>query len=244
MRILTLDIENRPNLGFIWDLWNQNLSLPQVVEHAETICFAAKWHDKKKVEFYSTFHHGKEEMVAQAHRLLSEADIVVGYNSNGFDLKHLNREMLLGGYTPPAPYQKVDLYQVVKKQFKFSSNKLDNILQQLDLGSKVQHSGWKLWIDCMADDPKAWAKMRQYNKNDVVKTEVLYDRLLPWIPSHPAVGLYEDMADVCPACGGGNLRLEGRAYTLMGVYQRYSCSDCGKWSRGNKRLEGSNVRGL
>lgn len=243
-RILTIDIENRPNLGYIWGLWDQNIGLSQLVEVAETISFAAKWHGAKKVEFYSTFHHGKEEMLVQAHRLLSEADIVVSYNGKSFDMKHLNREFVLAGMAPPAPYAQVDLYQVVKRQFKFSSNKLDHVVQQLGLGAKTQHSGFQLWKECMEGSEKAWALMRKYNKQDVVITEKLYDTLLPWVPAHPSIGLFEDMADVCPACGSGDLRLEGRAYTAMGVFQRFQCIDCGKWSRGNKRLEGSNVRGL
>lgn len=244
MRILTIDIENRPNLGYIWDLWNQNLGLGQLVEVAETISFAAKWHGSKKVEFYSVYHHGKEEMLAQAHRLLSEADVVVGYNSKNFDMKHLNREFVLAGMDPPAPYQQVDLYLAVKRQFKFTSNKLDHVATELGLGSKTEHTGFKLWRDCMAGSEKAWALMRKYNKQDVVITEKLYDKLKPWILGHPQVGLYEGLADVCPNCGSGDYQSRGLAYTAVSIYQRFRCNDCGKWFRGNKRVEGSNVRGI
>jgi len=243
-KLLTVDIENRPSLGYIWDLWNQNLSLPQMVEYAETICFAAKWHHSKQIEYYSTYHHGKEEMVAQAHRLLSEADVVIGYNSKKFDLKHLNREFILAGMEPPAPYQQVDLYLAVRNQFKFASNKLDHVAQQLSLGGKTQHTGFQLWVDCMAGSEKAWNLMRRYNKQDVVLTEKLYDKLLPWIPNHPNVGLYDGIEDGCVACGSTNLQSRGYAYTSMSSYQRLVCLDCGKWNRGNKRMEAGSTRGI
>ncbi len=244
MKILTIDIENRPNLGYVWSLWDQSLGLSQIVEVAETISFAAKWHGKKEVEFYSTYHHGKEEMLAQAHRLLSEADVVVGYNSKGFDMKHLNREFVLAGMEPPAPYAQVDLMLVVKRTFKFTSNKLDFVSQQLNLGAKTAHTGFQLWVDCMAGKEKAWSLMRKYNKQDVVITEKLYDKLLPWIPNHPTVGLYDDIEDSCPNCGSTNLRREGKAYTSVSVFQRYQCMDCSKWLRGGKRLNGADIRSM
>jgi DNA polymerase elongation subunit (family B) len=243
-RILTIDIENRPNLGYIWGLFDQNIGITQLVEVAETISFAAKWHGESKVMFYSTYHDGKQTMLEEAHRLLSEADIVVGYNSKGFDMKHLNREFLLAGLGAPAPYAQVDLLLHVRKQFKFTSNKLDFIAQALGLGSKTSHSGFQLWIDCMKEDPKAWALMRKYNKQDVVITEKLYDKLLPWIHPHPHVGIYTGEQDCCPNCGGTDLKPQGKAYTTAGVYQRFKCAECGKWSRGKHKLASVDVRGI
>lgn len=245
MKILTIDIENRPNLAYVWGLWDQNVGLAQLVESAQTISFAAKWHGSKKVEFYSVHHHGKEEMLAQAHRLLSEADVVVGYNSKNFDMKHLNKEFILAGMEPPAPYAQVDLLAVVRRQFKFTSNKLDFVVQALNLGAKTAHSGFDLWVRCMAGEDKAWSLMRKYNKQDVVITEKLYDKLLPWIPAHPAHGLYNpNVADTCPNCGSEELTRKGYAFTGTGKFQRYQCADCGKWSRSGKRLMGVDTRGV
>lgn len=244
-RILTIDIENRPNLGYVWSLWDQSLGLSQLVEVAETISFAAKWHGSKKVEFYSTFHHGKEEMIAQAHRLLSEADIVVGYNSKSFDIKHLNREFILAGLDEPAPYQQVDLMHAVKRKFKFTSNKLDHIAQQLGLGAKTSHTGFQLWVDCMAGSEKAWALMRKYNKQDVVLTEKLYDKLLPWIAGHPSVALIDGVRDdSCTNCGSIDLTREGYAFTNLGKFPRFSCKNCGKWGRSGKRVDAVDIRGI
>lgn len=237
MKILTLDIENRPNMAYVWGLFNQNISIGQVAEHAETFSFAAKWHHKKQVEFYSTFHHGKEEMVGQAHRLLDEADVVVGYNSKNFDLKHLNREIVLAELDKPSPYQQVDLLHVVRSQFRFTSNKLDYVAQQFGLGAKTSHSGFDLWLRCMQGDEKAWALMRKYNKQDVVLTEALYDRLRPWVPNHPSVPLHDGTeGDACRNCGGVDLRNEGYAYTSQSKFQRFQCRDCGRWGRATKAI--------
>jgi len=90
-KVLTIDIETAPNIVKAWGLWQQNIATSQIIEAGRVICFAAKWHDKKKVEFYGENGVGHEQMVKEAWRLLDEADIVVGYNSPGFDIKHLNR---------------------------------------------------------------------------------------------------------------------------------------------------------
>lgn len=244
MKILTIDIETSPNLAHVWGLWQQNVGLTQLLDSGEVICFAAKWHGKKQILFYSVHHDGKQAMVEAAHALLSEADVVVHYNGDKFDLPHLNREFVESGLEPPAPYASVDLLKAVKRKFRFPSNKLDYVVQKLQLGAKTSHTGHTLWIDCLNGSSKAWALMRKYNKHDVAITESLYNKLLPWIPAHPSTGLYEGLADVCPACGSDHLLREGYAYTSMGSFQRYRCDDCGKWSRSNKRVEGSNVRGL
>lgn len=245
MKILTIDIETSPNLAHVWSLWNTNVGLNQIMESGEVICFAAKWYDSKNVMFFSAHHHGKEEMVSAAHALLEEADVVVHFNGQKFDIPHLNREFLQEGLTPPAPYAQVDLLRVVKKQFRFPTNKLDYVVQQLGIGRKTPHTGHQLWVDCLAGSEKAWRLMRRYNKQDVVVTEKLYDYLLPWVPSHPNHKLYAGgELEACPNCGSHELKMQGRAYTSVSVYQRYKCSDCGKWTRGNKRLDASAVTAL
>lgn len=244
MRILILDIETSPHLAHVWKLWDENVGLSQLREVSEVLCFAATWYGEHSIQFYSTYHHSKQTMIQKAHDLLSEADIVVHYNGSRFDIPHLNREFIEAGLTPPAPYAQIDLLRTVKKQFKFPSNKLDYVCQALDLGAKKEHTGHQLWVDCLAGKEEAWHLMRTYNEQDVEITERLYVKLLPWISPHPATGLFRDQTeDLCPNCSSANLKPRGRAYTSVSVFQRYRCDDCGRWSRGSKRLTGVNVRG-
>jgi len=246
-KLLTVDIENFPNVAHVWQLFNQNVSLAQLQIPASTVSFAAKWYGNSKVLYYSDFHNGHDEMVLAAHRLFDEASCVMGYNSKGFDTKHLNWQFTLAGLTPPSPYAQIDLYQVIKQNFKPSSGKLDFVAGALGIGHKTAHSGHQLWVDCMAGDEKAWAKFRSYNKNDVVLTEALYDRLRPWIKNHPHMGLYGDTVEehVCSTCGSANVRKRGFAYTAVGRYQQWQCerAECGRYSRGKKLLDSVDLRG-
>lgn len=242
MKILTLDIETSPHKGFHFGLFNQNFSLGQIEQWTEVLCFASKWYGNPEVEFYSNFHNGHDYMVNQAHRLLSEADVLVTYNGKSFDAKHLNREFELARLGPPAPYQHVDLYLVNKSQFRFGSTKLDHFAQELGIGEKKHTGGFQLWIDCMNGDISAWSRMREYNMQDVVLTEQVFDRIRPWIPNAPNVNLYEGTSHLCPRCGSEDLERRGFRYTSIAKYQRLRCRDCLGWSTSGKAEQVSELR--
>jgi DNA polymerase elongation subunit (family B) len=232
MKILFLDIETSPNLAYVWGLFKQNISINQIEESTEMLCFGARWYGEKKVTFRSVHHHGKEEMLKEVHRLLDEADVLVGWNSKAFDSKHLKRELLQAGMLPPSPYKEMDLMLAVKSQFKFPSNKLDYVAQTLGVGAKVQHSGFELWRKCMAGDNKAWTEMKKYQIQDVDLLVDLYEILKPWIPNHPNTALHNGMEEGCLVCASSNLQRRGVARSSSGTYQRFQCQDCGKWHRG------------
>lgn len=239
-KVLFIDIETRPHLGYVWSLWQQNVGINQLAEVGEVICYGAKWLGNKKVHFQSVHHDGKEAMLRGIHELIDEADFVVGWNSKSFDMKHLKREWLLMGLTPPSSWKDIDLMLTVRKEFKMASNKLDFVSQQLEVGAKVQHEGFQLWLDCMAGDESAWRKMKKYQIQDVLLLEPLYERLKPWIANHPNVNLY-DNSDGCPSCGSTNIERRGFDYTSVSKFQRYRC-ECGKWFRGKTNLASSEYR--
>ena len=191
MKILMLDIETTPLQVYTWGLWDQNIGINQIIKPTEMMCFGAKWQGKKTVTFKSVHHDGKKAMLEELHSMMEEADALVGWNSAAFDHKHIKREFLENGMAPPSIVKDLDLMSVVKANFKFPSNKLDYVAQALGVGSKVKHSGFQLWIDCMAGDDKAWREMKKYQIQDVVLLEELYRVLLPWLPGASSVSIRE-----------------------------------------------------
>ena len=236
MKILLLDIETSPNTAHVWGLWQQNVGINQLLESSHVMCWAAKWYGEK------TIHFGKD--LKKIYNMINEADVVVHYNGKKFDMPTLNKEFLLHGWTPPAPYKQIDLLRVVRSQFRFPSNKLDYVAQRLGLGKKVAHEGHELWIKCMAGDAAAWKRMEKYNKQDVVLLEKVYNRLLPWIKSHPNHNLYGDSQHSCPTCGNDKLQRRGFSHTITGVAQRFQCTGCGSWSQSVKTVRDTEVKGL
>lgn len=237
-RALVIDIETAPNLAYVWGLWDQRVGLNQIVEVSTVLCFAAKWlgDPDSKIMYHSSHGDGHDQMICAAWELFNEADALIHFNGRNFDVKHLNREFLLAGLAPPSPHDDIDLLTAARARFKFASNKLDHISQQLGIGSKLKHSGFELWTRCMAGDDKAWAEMERYNVQDVKITEAVYLKLLPWIKNHPNVALFTGELSGCPTCGSTALEKRGKHRTRALVYDRYRCKECGKYSRGSGRL--------
>lgn len=245
MRILLIDIETAPISAFTWGLFKQNINIDWVTDSGRVLCWAAKWLGDDGI-MYSSEHDkirsAHKKMIVRAHALLTQADAIVHYNGNSFDIPTLNKEFIQYGMRPPAPAQQIDLLRTVRRKFRFPSNKLDFVTRVLGLGRKLKHRGPDLWLDCMAGDKDAWVEMEAYNRQDVVVLEQLYDRLLPWIDDHPHVGVQDGAPESCPNCGGIHLQARGWARTKLSKYRRYQCTDCGTWTRGSRRESGAKVQ--
>lgn len=242
-KILCLDIETSPHVAAVWGLWQQNVSLSQLRECTRVICWAAKWHGKAGVEFRSDHHDGHDKQIKRMHELLDQADIVTGWNHKGFDLKHLNREFVLARLAPPSPYVTLDLMLEVKRHFRFASNKLDHVSQQLGLGKKLSNGGQSLWDACLIrNDPDAWALMRRYNVQDTRLTEKVFDAIKPWLkmPNVALIAGVEGLA--CTSCGSTSVVKRGFAITGSGAYQRFVCKRCKRFSRASTRLATTELR--
>ena len=243
MRILLLDIETSPNMAYVWGLWDQNVSLNQLIAPTEILCYAAKWYGESSVFFGSIENNSKKKMLKGIHTLLNEADAVIHYNGTRFDIPHLNREFIECGYSPPSPYKEIDLLTTAKRKFKFPSNKLEYVSKALGVGSKFKHNGFELWDGCMKGDKESWNTMEKYNIQDVLLLERVYEKMKPWVKFHANHSLFNTTTGaVCPKCGGVHLQKRGFYYTLASQYQRYQCKSCGAWAKDNIILNRSKYK--
>jgi len=239
-RILVIDIETSPASGYIWKLFDVNVSLSQLIDTSKVICFAAKWVGEKKVIFASNQEDTHKAMIKKAWDLFNEADAVIGYNSKNFDCKILNKEFILSGFPPPAPYKHIDLLHTMKNKFRFMSNKLDHVSQELGIGKKTSHQGFELWQACMNDDVNAWKLMKKYNINDVKLTEELYNKVKGWLKTTFNFNEHaEEM--VCPNCGSHNVTKNGTYKSPTRAYQKYVCNDCFAHSKSNIKIPNRKV---
>lgn len=244
-KILFFDLETSPLLVATFSLFKPIISIPQIREHARILCWSAMWYGTKKVLFDSEYHNSYIAMLEGIRDLLDEADIVVGYNSNSFDIKWLNAQLRQNGIDLPSPYQKVDLYRLNKGNFYLPSGKLDYVAQRMLDESKVTHSGIQMWMDiCWGDESakaKAWTTMKKYAMQDTKLLPALFEVLRPFI-TNVNFGLWSDESIACTHCGSSSLQKRGPARTTAGVFQRYQCQDCGGWSRSSKRIDTTELR--
>jgi hypothetical protein len=232
LKILSLDIETAPAVVYSWGLWDQNIGLNQIVEQVRVLCVAAKFLDEKKIHFFSEWDDGRKGMLEGIHELMSQADVIMTWNGDRFDIPHLHREFLEAGMAPPAPSKTIDLMKVVKREFKFMSNKLENIANRLSLEGKIKHSGFDLWVGVMKGDPDSQKQMKVYNKRDVTLLEDVHDIIHPWIRLYPPVPLHEDGDEnSCPKCGSDVRTRRGFYYTQVSRFLKYQCGDCKSYYR-------------
>ena len=231
-RILILDIETMYAIVHTWHLFPKYISPNDIIFPGYTLCWAAMWDHERGTMFGRM---DDPDGLDHVYNLIDEADAIVTYNGQAFDLKHLNKDFALAGYPPPSGYHNIDLLLTVKKQFKLMSNKLDYVAPTFGLGRKTPHEGMGLWDKIRAGDDIAWRRMERYNRQDVKLTKKLYRRILPWIHNHPNVGMWvvDPTKPVCTHCASTDLRYKGNEYrTKSQSYKRYKCNNCGTPLRG------------
>ena len=252
VKVLVLDIETFPLESYTWGIWEQNVGLEQIKTEATIASFGAKWLGKKELIFAHTGGRGAAEvrddriLMPPLWNLLHKADMVVAQNGNAFDMKWINARLLVHGYGPYSPVKLYDTLLVAKRFFRFTSNKLAWQSKYLTDTPKDEHKkfpGFELWLECMKDNPAAWAEMKKYNLRDVVATEKLYLKQRAWASNHPNLGTYDwSLATVCPRCASSNVEADGYKTLQAGVYVQYHCLDCGAWSRGKEMMTDKETR--
>lgn len=242
-RILLVDIETAPILGWVWSLWNNNVSLNQVDSDWFVLSWSAKWIGSGEVMFASQEGQpdveNDRELLKPLAKLLDKADIVIAHNGKKFDVRKLNARFLINKIKQPSPYKVIDTMLQARRRFSFTSNKLEYLTTKLNKYFKKKvgarkYVGFDMWKAVMQQNPEAWQEMHEYNDYDVLSMEELYMTLRGWDTQHPNVAVYNDKEErVCPICGGTHLQRRGRYRTDTGEYTRYKCmsSSCGAWSR-------------
>lgn len=241
-KVLILDIETAPILAQVWQLFDQNVALNQVVKDWFILGWSAKWlGDPASKIMHMNQQNAKnmendKEILKVMRKLLDVADVVITQNGKKFDIKKLYARFIINGMKPPSPFKHIDTFQIAGK-FGFTSKKLEYMSKKLNKKyRKLQHKkypGHELWSECLKGNATAWREMKKYNNHDVLATEELYQRLQAWDNTVnyglPATGLK------CK-CGKGHYKSHGWVYTNTSKYRRLRCNSCGHYVKEGKNL--------
>lgn len=174
-----------------------------------------------------------EGVVRVLYEVLKEADALVGHNSDAFDLKKFNTRAIIYGLPPLhiKTSQTVDTLKLARRYFKFTSNTLSYIADYLGVDAKDQSPDWRLVMEGCDNELRY---MREYNKQDVLVTEKVYDILRGYDQRHPNLNVIADVRDVsgekvevCRTCLSPDLISDGYSYTQTGKKKRHKCKNCG-----------------
>jgi DNA polymerase III epsilon subunit-like protein len=121
-------------------------------------------------------------LVAECVDVLGRFDTVITYYGTGFDIKWLRAKTLHFNleFPPYGSIRHIDLYYMVKNRLKLGRSSLDNACEYLGISGKTRIN-WDNWLFAMTQaKPSAVADITEHNKQDLIITEKLYDRLKPY----------------------------------------------------------------
>lgn len=223
-RILVYDIETSPLIAHLWSMWQQGVGLNQIQSDWFIMSFAAKWLGEDEIFYYDQRNAYPMEddsyILTKLWSLLNEADITIGQNLRKFDTRKVNARFILNGLPKPSTYRQIDTMVIAKEQFGFTSNKLEYMTKALcPEHAKSKHDkfpGHEMWVECLKGNIEAWQSMEEYNKQDILATEALYNVLSSWDSKLPNLDVYvDDVLDM------EEWIEDGHHYTNLAKYKRY-----------------------
>jgi DNA polymerase elongation subunit (family B) len=262
-RILTFDIETQRAIVSVFSPFTKYIPHQRVLVESRILCFAARWHGEDRTIFraawkedakYRVDPDAYEKMLLKMWELLNEAQIVLTWNGDRFDVQWVHAEMTRLGLPRPASYKSVDLIKVAKKHFNqgLMYRKLDWSARMWLGDQKIDHNGRDLWDDIRfgtrAEKLSAQKLMREYCEHDTALTERIgFEYYLPYLPVNMALYRKDQDSELlyCTKCGAtGHLKRENYYYTGAFGYQQYRCEKCGGLSRGKRNKITTELRAV
>jgi transposase-like protein len=228
-KILTMDIETLPILGYAWAAYDTNIV--RVKKDWCVATWSAKWWSDPRVmsdamTIKETGTRDDRRICASLWKLFDSADIIIGQNSKQFDFKKMNTRWWFHRMGPPSSYKAIDTLETARRAFSMTFNNLDYLASYLGIGRKKETGGIDLWDDFESGDKNARARMVEYCCNDTVLCERVYDTMKPWVYNHPKLSVYQKIKDICPVCLSKRIAEIGYYQAAVQRYKEWRCGDC------------------
>jgi uncharacterized protein YprB with RNaseH-like and TPR domain len=131
-------------------------------------------------ELKSTNHD--KNLTASCVADIQKFDRIVGFYSSGYDVPFIRSRAMAHGLQFPkrGVIKHTDIWFWVRGKLKLHSNRLQHACDFLDIPSKGHKLNGGMWTKALTGDVKSLNYILTHNKEDVVATEMLYDKLLPF----------------------------------------------------------------
>ena len=236
-KVLIYDLEVSPFVVETYRLYEATVK--RVLKPQVLLAMSWKWLGEKETHGLTIYdrpgkdNHDDRNLVWELWKLIDEANIVCAYNGKRFDNKMANTFFLQYNMKRPSPSKPVDPLETARRYFLFGCNKLDYVGKFLNEGKKTEKT-YKDCCDALLEgnekERKQAAKiMNKYCMNDTTLLEKIYQRMLPWMDTHPNMALYAGQQGVCPRCGVNKgfiiSKYRRTGAQINGV--QYQCKNCG-----------------
>ena len=232
-------MEVAPSLGYYYGFYD--ITPIEQIRGPILLSVAWKWLGEKNTHCLTLYDRATVDpyndrlLVNELWNILDEANLVMGFNNKRFDDKMSNYFFVKHNMTPPSPYKPIDVLASARRHFKFNCNKLDFIGKELFGEGKTEQKYGDFWRPMLEGNKKekkqASEGMKKYNIQDVLLTEKIYNKLLPWMNEHPNMALYAGRECICPRCGNDSefvISKYRRTNMQINAIQ-YKCKKCGAY---------------
>lgn len=232
-RLLTVDIETSPNIVADFSCgYNKTITHKQILQERKIICVAWKWYGSSRVysAHWGVTKQDDTKLLKLLQREMAKADFVITQNGDKFDLPWLQGRALALGLKPFPKVTSLDILKMNRKAFNLNSYKLDYVAGLLNIGHKSPME-FQDWLDITVHKSmKALNKMLKYNQKDVVLTEQVFLKVLPYtVLAAPLYTYKPKEAVICETCGTDKyFKKDGHRYNKTGKKQMYYCSACNR----------------
>ena len=239
LRLLFYDIETAPLLSHHWRMYKENIGQDQNLADTFMLTWGAKWAGSDQVISdrltpEEVINQDDSRIVASLADMLRKADVVVAHNGDRFDLPTVNQRIMLLGQEPLGPVETIDTLKLAKKNFRMAMNRLDFLAERMGFGRKIK-TEFTLWRDAYQGDERALRDMEEYNKQDVVLLEKVFEKMRPHVSRLKRLfDADHDWQIVCPSCGTegvDNFQRRGYYRTQASSFPKYQCKTCGRYHR-------------
>lgn len=239
-KIMFWDLETSHVEAKVWSLFKPMINPSDIINDWFLLCGAWKFLGEDEIFTASCTRRellarNDKRIVSIIRKAVEEADLIVAHNGDAFDTKKLKARIIKHGLEPLSFVKSIDTLKVARKEFKFTSNRLDAIGAFLGVGRKISNPPG-LWDNVEAGSMEHMEMMLDYNKQDVVLLEEVYLRLRPHMQNHPNINLFAPVVKgevVCNACTSTNSRKYGFTFSNTRKYQKHQCMDCGSIFKGS-----------
>lgn len=238
-RTVIYDIEVSPCQGWFWQTGTQYIGAHNIREAGKIICISYRFMDWPKGKVKSLKwdkNQCDKKMVHKFYEEVKDAELLVGHNGDQFDKKWINVRLAAHGLPTLKFNETEDTLKQVRKQFKLPSYRLDFLCKYFKIGGKLATTS-DLWEEIVFNNCKKKLKeMVEYCNNDVLILEELYRTIYPYVDHKMNLAVMHRDPSICPQCASTNIIKRGFKYLKSGIFQRYTCNECGHRYRDGKNL--------
>lgn len=246
-KILVFDIECTGMIIESYGLYNQNHNHKDIIEDWSLLSYAAWFTDEENIHYldnrYGSDYRDDRQLVEGLYHLISQADWIIGHNSDKFDIKKFNTKAEKYNIPPRPEAVQYDTIKMLKARYALPSYSLEYAARYFDLNEKKsshgKFPGKSLFDECKKGNMEAWQELQEYNIQDVKVTWELFKRLARHDKRINMDAFYQKQTCICKC---QEFYRNGIKYLKSGAFQIWRCKNCSKCFVAKENLIDKSIR--